>query len=242
VDGTTDNLRLDLSVTLGRNEAPVQVELIWYDDRQITFFSTLAVGKDIHGTVAVDADRPPAPGDARIVAYDLQALHDGEPVNVKGRVRVSARRLRWYGRLREAGHPDRSPCRGAGRGFAPRGRIRVSGSRGPPHGNARSSRIPLDVQPALRWAKEQSLARGPLRPSGMARRSTARPRARCLREPVARPGPLIGTRRQAEVRQLQISMGLGSLVQAPEVVLLWHGDDEFFRYGPTRTRASCAAR
>lgn len=90
LDADTGNERLDLSVTLGKNAAPAQVELIWYDDRQIAFFSTLGVGEDIRGLVTVDADRVPTPGDDRIIAYDLQALREGTLVSLNGRVRVSA--------------------------------------------------------------------------------------------------------------------------------------------------------
>lgn len=85
-DGKSQHV--ELTLVLGSGSTTVRTRVRWYDPHGISMFNSLEWGEAIEGSVTIDADRPPAPGDDRIVAYDLGAMRDDQPIELRGKVRI----------------------------------------------------------------------------------------------------------------------------------------------------------
>lgn len=79
---------VQFTLQLGGGASFVPTLLRWYDPRGTIFFNDQEWGESIEGTVTIDADRSPAQGDERIVAYELRAMRDDQPVELRGKVRI----------------------------------------------------------------------------------------------------------------------------------------------------------
>lgn len=90
VDSAADgkNRKVELSLGFGPGARTAVASVTWYGDDTVPIWGPYEFGEDVRGSITIDADRPPAPGDDRIVAYDLRAMRDDQPVELRGKVRI----------------------------------------------------------------------------------------------------------------------------------------------------------
>lgn len=86
--GSPKTQRLELEIALERGDTAASVGIRWYGDDEAMMYGPYEHATDLTGVVTVDADRAPTPGDDRILAYDLRAMRDDQPVELRGKVRI----------------------------------------------------------------------------------------------------------------------------------------------------------
>jgi hypothetical protein len=85
--------RVEIRLALGQPTLRAQALARWYTVSGIPLFDDDVYATAIHGAVIVDADRAPADGDERIIAYNLDGLRDGNPVHLEGKIIAGAGEL-----------------------------------------------------------------------------------------------------------------------------------------------------